>query len=135
MDGVLGGQRHRAVLRVYGQTRGATVTCAHAYRPLVGMQHVAWRFMRPDTLVYAVRTAGCSGAVSGPADATTLSASAADEEDEGKEEEEEEEEVEEGGCGYGTTTRPLSQLAPHAHPESGALASGSMHTIRVSCPS
>ena len=60
VDGALEEQRHQAVLRVYEKSGGSAVTCAPAFRPLAGKQHVAWRFMRPDTLVYAVRTPGCS---------------------------------------------------------------------------
>ena len=87
VDGVLG-ERHEAVMQG-GVGRGCYILCAPAFRPLVGKQGVAWRFMQPDTLVYAVRTAGCSAA-----------ATEGGEEDDEVEEEGEEGDNEEGeeGC-------------------------------------
>ena len=60
VDGVLGDQEFEVVMQAHG-LRGS-ISCPAAFRPLVGKQFVAWRFGRPDTLVYAVRTAGCSAA-------------------------------------------------------------------------
>ena len=125
VDGVLKEQRHGVVMW-RGGNASTYVACAAAFRPLVGKQLVAWRFMLPTTLVCAVKEAGCCRAAPAAA-ATSLSASAGEEEEgEGEEEEEEEEEAEEGGCGRGT--RP----PPPCPRERGAHASGSIQTIRVS---
>ena len=131
VDGVLG-ERHDAVIQG-GVGRGRYVLCAPAFRPLVGKQHVAWRFMQPDTLVYAVRMAGATEAAVLAATSHDASAAAAEEEEEQEEEEEkEEEEKEEGGAAHAVSLPPPPpQLQDH-----GAYGGGSsMHTIRVSCPS
>ena len=60
VDGVLGEQVHDAVVK-----GDSYVFCAAAFQPLVGKQYVAWRFIRPDTLVCAVKIAGCSVAAAG----------------------------------------------------------------------
>ena len=62
MDGVLGELQHEVVMWKSRGKASTIVSCVAAFRPLMGKQLVAWRFMRPDTLVCAVRTAGCHGA-------------------------------------------------------------------------
>ena len=97
VDGVLEDRVHRVVMRSHC-SGGAWITCAPAFRPLVGKQHVAWRLLLPNTLVYAVRTAAGPAATShGMAARHTAAAAGVVEEDEWEEEEEvgEEEEWEE----------------------------------------
>ena len=137
VDGVLGDEVHQVVVRRQG--RGAYIPGA-VFLPLVGMQHVGWGFIRPDTLVYAVRTAAGPTATSrGMAARHRASAAAAEvegvkdeeewEEDEEWEEEEEEEE-EEGGDGAAAAL-PVGPPPFHARP--GEHTAPSMHTIKVSC--
>ena len=95
VDGVLGDRVHRVVMRRHGRG-AASITCTAAFRPLVGKQYVAWCFIQPDTLVYAVRTAGVTEATVPAAASHDASAAAAEEEVEQDEEEEEEEEEREG---------------------------------------
>ena len=54
VDGVLEPRCHDLVLG----PRQNHVQCIPAFRPLVGKQFVAWRFMQPATLVFAVKTPG-----------------------------------------------------------------------------
>ena len=61
VDGVLG-ERRKAVMKE-GVCQSRYIKCAAAFRPLMGKQCVAWRFLPPDTLVFAVKTpAGRSAA-------------------------------------------------------------------------
>ena len=138
VDGVLEEEVHEAEMQVYA-SGGAYIKCDAAFRPLMGKRHVAWRFMQPDTLVFAVRTAGCSAAEGGPAaTATSLGASAHEEEEEEEEvvgEEGGEEEEEEGVCRRVMTKQPVRLRPPPPCPRKrGAHASGSIQTIRVSAP-
>ena len=117
VDSVLGDLEARQEVVMRRTASGNVyVPCAAAFRPLVGMQFAAWRFMQPDTLVYAVRTAGCSAA-----------AAEGDEEEEGEEEED--------GVAVEEEERGGGAPAPHHAPplgQPGASGSGSMHTIQVS---
>ena len=53
--GVLGEQEYEVDVRDCRASGGARIRCAPAFRPLVGKQVVAWRFMPPRTLVFAVK--------------------------------------------------------------------------------
>ena len=83
VDRVLAEEVHEAVVKKYNNGATTFLFCAAAFRPLVGKQYVAWRFIWPDTLVCAVKTAGCSVAAAGGGG------------EEAEEEEQEEEEEEE----------------------------------------
>ena len=65
VDGVLEDEVHDALIKTYPTGSSTYLFCAAAFRPLVGKQYVAWRFIQPDTLVCAVKTAGCSVASAG----------------------------------------------------------------------
>ena len=130
VDGVMG-ERHDAVMQ--GEVgRGCYVLCAAAFCPLVGKQHVAWRFMQPDTLVYAVKMPGCSVAAAEGGEAgcsvaaakraaapdTTTAATTATHHSAVVAVSGQEVEGEEGGFGAGalaTSHLPSLPLGPHAH--------------------
>ena len=54
LDGLLEERVHPAVVHADGGACGH-VSCSTAFRLLVGKQFVAWRFMQPHTLVFAVK--------------------------------------------------------------------------------
>ena len=82
VDGAPRAQLHAAVMRG-DRNGGAHIHCGPAFRPLAGKQLVAWRFMRPDTLVCAVRTPGCSAAAAEGGEEAGCSMAAAEGGDEG----------------------------------------------------
>ena len=105
VDGVLGEQVHDAVVK-----GDSYVFCAAAFQPLVGKQYVAWRFIRPDTLVCAVKIAGCSVAAAGG----------------GGEEEEEAQHAASGTPPTPLGIRQQQPLARHAHTASKRGATGTL---------
>ena len=128
VDGVLGGQEHVARIR---KTSGGSgycsyaVACPAAFWPLAGKALVAWRFIRPRTLVLAVKTATAAAARHAPhviARSGTFSEDEEDEEEEGgeggeKEEEKDEDEEEEDEAWQPVI--PPSLLA-YSHPQGPA---------------
>ena len=133
VDGVLEDEVHDALIKTYPTGSSTYLFCAAAFRPLVGKQYVAWRFIQPDTLVCAVKTAGCSVASAGGGGGEV------------EEQEEEEEEEEEDAipllakqrqqphtalkrCATGPPPLPPRQqpLTSHAHTASKHGATGTL---------
>ena len=112
VDGVLGDEVHQVVMRSWREGNVSTyVSCVAAFRPLVGKQYVAWRFMWPDTLVCAVGT----------------SAAEAEGDDDDEEEEEEVEQDERcGGDDAGARVPP-----PSTAPQGPQAQHAGMTTIKV----
>ena len=86
VDGVLGGQEHVVQMRKAG--RGHTIACPAALRPLIGKVLVAWRLIRPSTLVLTVKSAPAARHASPVTARSGTSSSSSSSEEEQREEEE-----------------------------------------------